>query len=270
MNNKKFILLVGILLFSSTTVAGLNTTHATYNWSGAYVGGFIGGAASTQVTATEPLRLDNNTYWFRPFHSSFSYNSSSTFIGGGAIGYSLQIGNTPYLMSLEGEYGYLNVNGRSKDPNQLPYSALPNQNIHNNASLNSVNIGGSYGYAMVGGRIGYVQGRSLFYVKSGAVFTSIESKYSSEKTDSSSSTGIAFLHNYGANSINGYGVGGGMEYALPFKGFSNISAKIEYLYFGIAHTQLAYGHCSCNFLWLMTERFRGIHTAKFGINYKLG
>ena len=270
MTNKKITSYIGMLILSSTAMASTMGTLAPFDWSGVYAGGFVGGVANTRVTTSEPLRLDNDTFWFRPFHQSFSYNTGSSFIGGGTIGYNWQIGNTPYLLGLEGEYGYLNINDSREDPNQFLYAALPMNNIHGNASLNSINIGGSYGYAIVGGRVGYAQDRMLFYVKSGALFTNLESKYNSEKTDSTSTTGIAFLHNHGSSNPTGYGVGGGIEYALPFQGFSNVSAKVEYLYLGIDHTQFAFGHCSCNFLWLMTERYRGIHTAKLGLNYKFG
>jgi outer membrane immunogenic protein len=118
---------------------------------------------------------------------------------------------------------------------------------------------------MAGGRIGYAQDRFLFYVKSGAVFTNIISKYSSEKTEP---TRTAYLKISGANNTTGYGVGGGIEYAIPFKVLSNVSVKMEYLYLGIDRTQSTYGDCTCDFLWTTMKNFSGIHTAKFGMNYK--
>lgn len=269
MNNKKLILYIEMLVLSSTAMASTTSTHAIFNWKGVYAGVFLGGASGNRMTTTEPLRVDNQTYWFRPFHNSYSYDISPSVIGGGTIGYNWQIGKTPYLISVEGEYGYLNQRGSSIDPNQTPYTALPGNNLYNNTSTNKTTIGRSYGYGLVGGRIGYVNNRALFYVKSGAIFTETESQYQSTKTDNSSSTGVAYLNMNRSNKMTGYGIGGGIEYAIPFKEFSNISVKIEYLYFGIGQTESEYGHCSCDFLWLTTESIRGIHSAKLGINYKL-
>lgn len=264
MNLKIFILLLGMITLSSSVLADTSTNKATYDWTGVYVGGFLGGASSAKTTNTEPLRIDNDTYWFRPFNSSYNYDTSLSFIGGGTIGYNWQIGKTPYLVSLEGEYGYLNANSNRMDPNQIPYAALTN-NTTPNASSDSTNIGGSYGYAMAGVRIGYTQDHFLFYVKSGAVFTNIKSKYNSEKTEP---TTTAYLNISGANNTTGYGVGGGIEYAIPFKALSNVSVKMEYLYLGIDGTQSTYGHCSCDFLWTTKKHISGIHTAKLGMNYK--
>lgn len=260
MNIRKFIIMLASCVVSSAALA---------NWSGLYVGGFAGGSTGAHVTSTEPLRLDNRTNWFRPFHKSFSYNTEPSFIGGLTLGYNLQIPKTPCLLGLEGEYGYLNLRGSRMDPNQLPYAMLPNNNIKNN-SRSVLNIGNSYGYALVGGRIGYALNCLLFYVKSGAVFTNIQSKYNSLKTDPTSPTGLATLNISGNNNISGYGVGGGVEYVLPFKELSNISTKFEYLYLGLNKTQYTYGHCSCHFLWRTIEHISRINTFKVGMNYKFG
>ena len=254
---------ISMLVLSCAAIANSATNKATYNWTGIYVGGFGGGASGAKTTSTEPLRLDNNTDWFRPFHSSYSYNTSSSFIGGGTLGYNWQINGTPYLVGIEGEYGYLNERGSRMDLNQISYATF----THNepNASSNTTNIGGSYGYGLIGGRIGYVQDRLLFYIKSAAVFTNITSRYSSEKTET---TRTAFLNISGANNTTGYAAGGGIEYVLPFKALSNVSIKLEYLYLGINRQQSTYGRCSCDFSWIMTKQISGINTAKFGMNYK--
>ena len=119
---KKFNVFLWIMILSSNAAAS--------NWSGVYVGGFLGGAAGTSVTVTEPLRLDNNTYWHRPFHDSFGYNTSASFIGGATLGYNWQFAHTPYLVGLEGEYGYLRQQGNSGDPNQIPYAARPGNDLY--------------------------------------------------------------------------------------------------------------------------------------------
>lgn len=252
-----------VLLFLVSTIVQANSS---VNWQGFYVGVLMGGAARTHVTTTEPIRLDNNAYWFRPYSNSFSYNTSPYFLAGGTLGYNWTIGNTPYLIGLEGEYGYIHEHGNSVDPNQYPYAAIPGNNLVNR-SHTAINIGNSLGYALLGGRFGYMQDRALYYIKAGAVFTEVRAMYNSTKTEDGMP---AYLNIAGTNHITGYGLGVGMEYALPFNGFSNVSAKAEYLFMGINKAQYVYGDCSCHFLWRMTEHVSGINTFKVGLNYKFG
>lgn len=262
MKTKRLALYLGIAILSSTAMTNTFAYLASIDWTGAYVGAYLGGAAGTNVSTTEPIRLDNNAYWFRPYHNSFSYNTSASFIGGATIGYNWQIGKTPWLLGLEGEYGFLSEHGSSVDPNQYPYAAIPGNGL-TNSSRSSMNIGDPYGYAFLGGRVGYAVDRALIYIKSGAVFTKNQSEYDSVKTEDSA---LAYLHISGSNNITGYGLGAGIEYALTF--LSNVSIKAEYLYLGIDNSQYANGHCSCSFLWRTTEHITGIHTAKIGLNYK--
>lgn len=271
MNNQKLIMSLATLLLSSVALASTNDAMVICDWDGLYVGGFAGGTTRSRVASTEPLRLDNNAYWFRPYHNSFSYRTKPSFIGGITIGYNIPIGGTPFLAGLEAEYSYLNLRGSSEDPNQSLYAALPNNGLQN-SSRHVIKIGKSSGYAFVGARIGAqvfcaMEHPVLFYVKSGAVFTRIHSKYNSVKTEDLTPV---YLNLSGANNIVGYGIGGGIEYILPCEAFSNLSAKIEYLYLGIHKRKNVYGHCSCNFTWRMIEHIHGVNTIKVGINYRFG
>lgn len=262
----KLIACLVMFLLSSKSLASTTLMPETFNWSGAYVGGFIGGTTRAHIRSTEPLRLDNNAFWFRPFHNSFSFKTRPSVIGGITIGYNWQSCSTPFMLGLEGEYSYLNLHGSSVDHNQFPYSDLPNNNLQNN-SRNVVNIGKSNGYALLGVRVGFVKECVIFYVKSAAVSTKIKSKYNSVKTEDRM---LAFLNLSGSKRVIGYGLGVGIEYALPFEMCSNFTTKIEYLFIGFKKTQNVYGNCSCNFLWRTIERIRGVNTIKMGINYKFG
>ncbi len=264
MDNKKLIAYLVAFVLSNVASASIPTMPKAFNWTGIYGGGFAGGASRSHITSTEPLRLDNNTYWFRPFNNSFRFHTKPSFIGGVTIGYNWQSCMTPFMLGIEGEYSYLTLHRGSVDPNQFPYANLPNNNLQN-SSRNVVNIGKSYGYGLIGMRIGYVNDCVLFYVKSGAVFSRIQSKYYSVKTEDRA---LAYLNITGSKRITGFGVGCGIEYALPFERLSNFTTKIEYLFLGINKTQYAYGHCSCHFLWRTIERIRGVSTIKMGLNYK--
>ncbi len=160
------------------------------------------------------------------------------------------------MIGLEAEYGYLGSKGSGLDPNSVPVGS---------DGSHSTKIGGSYGYGLIGGRLGYAYERSLFYIKSGAVFTTTKTGYNLSENvfnqiyNSSSKT----------NSV-GYGIGGGIEQTLPpewFESAKHISIKAEYLYLGIERTQASSG-VSSGHTWATTDHIRGMHTAKIGINYQ--
>lgn len=266
---KLFACLAAFVFSSSVTASTLSTTIMNtkiINWNGIYIGGFGGGAGGSHITATEPVRLDNNAYWFRPFNNSFRFKPKTSFIGGATIGYNWQSCSSLFLLGLEGEYSYLTLRHSKTDPNQFPYANLLNNNLRN-SSKNYVNIGKSNGYALLGARLGYVIDCLLFYIKPAIVFTRVQSKYNSVKTED----GLpAYLNLAGSKKIMAYGIGGGVEFALPFEKFANFSTKIEYLYLGFHKKQYVYGHCSCDFLWRNIQRIKGVNTIKVGINYKFG
>lgn len=166
------------------------------------------------------------------------------------------------MIGLEAEYGYLGSKGGKQDPNAAPFGDAGD-------GLHSTKIGGSYGYGLIGGRLGYAYERSLFYVKSGAVFTRTQSGY----TDAcnTGSCGGALLSTSGKSDNVGYAIGGGIEQALPpewFESAKHISIKAEYLYLGIGRTQTTSGVSSGGNTYTTTDHIRGMHTAKIGINYQ--
>lgn len=263
------ILPIVSLILPSIAVSSVPNNIAHCDWSGMYIGGFAGGSTGTRIYNTEPIRLDNNAYWFRPFNNSYRYKTKGSFIGGITIGYSLQLCNSPFLIGIEGEYGYLNLRGSKTDPNQFLYASLPNNNLIND-SHNVVHIGKSSGYGFIGARIIYaldtlVQDDIMLYAKVGTILTKIKSKYDSVKTED---LAPAFLNLAGKGNITGFGVGGGVEFNLPCELLANTSAKIEYLLLRMNKSKYVYGHCSCHFLWRMNQHIRNANTIKVGLNYK--
>ncbi len=257
-NKSLTLLLISIGLITTSTQAVLaedTISKSSYDWTGVYVGGFVGGAAGTS-TSTQGA-LDTNGNGTFDTNNSYGYDTKASFIGGGTVGYNWQIGKTPYLVGLEGEYGYLDMNGSSTDSNNNLSSYV--------STKNNLNIGGSYGYGVVGGRIGYALDRTLFYIKSGAVFTNTQARWNgaccvtTDLTTSSTSNSV------------GYAIGGGVEYALPFIWSKNISIKTEYLYLGINRTQAgvsSFSNDPSGALFTTTNTINGISTAKIGVNYK--
>lgn len=257
MNIKPIALFISLAVLSGTALA--DAPKARHDWTGFYVGGFVGGGAGAKTDTTEPVSSDVGPW--NNFSSPFRYHTNASVMGGGTVGYNWRLGGSPYLIGLEGEYGYLGSKGSGLDPNSAPEA-------HDDGT-HRTKIGGSYGYGVVGGRLGYLHDRSLFYVKSGAVFTSTQSGY----TDacSISPCGAGLLDTTGKNNSVGYAIGGGIEQALPpewFKLAKNVSIKAEYLYLGIERTQTTSGVSSFGHSFTTTDHISGMHTAKIGINYR--
>ena len=261
MNLKIFSLAFVVITLSGVAIADTVTTPAsssttasksTFDWTGVYVGGFVGGATGSDVSNTATRSIGDNTLWNYPGDLNNNYSTKAGFIGGGTVGYNWQIGKTPYVVGLEGEYGYLNQNGGKADPNAAIGNTI--SGFHDD-NQEGTSIGKDYGYGLVGGRLGYAIDRSLIYIKSGAVFTSVSHTWSEVAYGPRSTTNKA--------TTTGYALGAGFEYALPFKHLRNVSVKTEYLYFGIptSSTQEVDGLYS-------TQTTSGIHTAKIGVNYK--
>lgn len=167
------------------------------------------------------------------------------------------------MIGLEAEYGYLGSKGGKEDPNAALLGDYGD-------GFHKTKIGGSYGYGLIGGRLGYAYDRSLFYVKSGAVFTTTKTNYDDFDNYPSAGGGTT-LHTSGKSDNVGYAIGGGIEQALPpewFESAKHISIKAEYLYLGIGRTQTTSGVSSLGPTYTTTDHIRGMHTAKIGINYQ--
>ena len=276
MNIKILSLALAVITFSGTAIADTVTTPApssttatksTYDWTGVYVGGFVGGATGANVSNSVNESVDFvQLGGIQPqFATSTSKNSSTnaSFMGGGTVGYNWQIPKTPYLIGLEGEYGYLGMSGNSQSQSAASSLAYSTQN--------KTTIGSDYGYGLVGGRLGYALNRTLFYVKSGAVFTQVNTKNTTTDivVNQPPYTGNP-AHTNGTTT--GYALGGGLEYAPSLYNNKNLTIKMEYLYFGIPTSTHATGtvQCSaqCHNINSYSNSTSGISTAKIGVNYK--
>ena len=277
MNYKLFLLPLSLIAFSSTSFADGTPSKSSYDWTGVYVGGFVGGATGANVTnkATNSPKLFGEI----PFGSTSTSTNSSTsgsFMGGGTVGYNWQLPKTPYLIGLEGEYGYLGSSGSSQSQSVGP------QGIVQLNTQNKTTIGSDFGYGLVGGRIGYALDRSIFYVKSGAVFTQVKSTNS---TNTNTTPDVPLNFNTAGSSSSGgtttgFAIGGGVEFAPSWYGNQNVTVKVEYLYFGIPTTSNSSQNSSSQpslafpTVPLYTENSSyqnstgGISTAKIGVNYK--
>jgi outer membrane immunogenic protein len=270
MNFRLLSLSIAAITFSVTAIADTVTkpepsstteTKSTSDWTGVYVGVYVGGATGSEVSNSE-ARYNDGSLWNGPSDLDNNYSAKAGLIGGGTVGYNWQIGESPYLIGLEGEYGHLSQKGSKNDPNALTWSAAnPDWPADNTQS--STSIGADYGYGLVGARLGYGLDRSLIFIKSGAVFTTVNSSWSDTVYDQNGTSNKA--------TTTGYALGAGFEYAMPFKFFANVTVKTEYLYFGIPSDTTIVSTGVDNdgpFSVTVNQTTSGIHTAKIGVNYK--
>lgn len=217
-----------------------------FNWSGCYIGGYVGGA----WTAENVKVLDVNGYNFLPL-DYWSYDTDSSFIGGGTLGCNWQPVGSPFVIGLEGEVGAINIKGTGYDP----YDPF--------LSINSTTKIGDW-YGMITGRLGYAWDRVLVYAKGGVAFLDVETTV----TDPIVNPGFIATNK---ESVATWTIGAGLEYAFNW----NWSLKAEYMFIGLDN----YNACGFDaagvgsfgvgsYCW--NHDVEGIHTAKVGLNYRFG
>jgi outer membrane immunogenic protein len=229
-----------------------------FNWSGFYIGGFVGGAfADRNATATDPQSAPLAFYNGGNLVNSYGLNSS--FIGGGTIGYNWQTPGSNLVLGLEGEAGYLHLHRSQQDINAVNSGfALPD-------SVNSTRIGDAYG--VIAGRVGFASDRALFYAKGGVAFVGNNYSFSDPCTTGGCGAATLFLNNSGTQVT--WAAGAGIEYALT----NNWSIKGEYLYLGTRKTFTQSGVAGASLAGTIETNSAsdpGVHTAKIGINYRFG
>ncbi|HKS75669.1 MAG TPA: outer membrane beta-barrel protein [Terriglobales bacterium] len=234
---------------------------AVFNWTGFYIGGFVGGAvADGDAFASEPT---NTPGFYNGTGLGTSYGLGSSFNGGGTVGYNWQRPGSNFVLGIEGEVGYLHLAGSRQDVNARA------ANLALNDSVDSTRLGDWYG--VIASRAGWAVDRALFYVKGGAAFVNHTYSFTDNCIGAGApGCGPGFLViNRGNDTQFTYAVGAGVEYAFN----NNWSVKGEYLYLG---TQKSYTSSATSVaapagvLFTNTNSDPGIHTAKIGVNYRWG
>jgi outer membrane immunogenic protein len=222
-----------------------------FNWTGCYLGGFVGGAWADDVTV-------NNGYaqvLGLPY-SSWNYSLDSSFIGGGTAGCNWQPLGSAFVLGIEGELGAIDLNGSAYDP------LFP---LGPNVLNASAKIGDWYG--MITGRGGFAIDRVLFYVKGGVAFVDESVTVTHPAFPNLGIPAVAAT----ASSNNAHWtLGGGIEWAFA----NNWSIKGEYMFIGTDNNSpcgfVGSGPIPAgNYCWNHSG-LDGISTAKFGLNYRFG
>jgi outer membrane immunogenic protein len=193
----------------------------SYNWSGCYIGGSVGGAFGrsnysgspagdflTPAPVGEPSIIPNLSA------VTTDALSPSSLIGGGEIGCNWHIRSI--VVGIEGDFSGWNLSRSSLatgpgDP-ELP-----------GTSLTAATSESSHWLATVRPRVGYAYNDWLFYATGGAAFASIG--FSQSVLFSASNSGMAGSV---TSTLTGWTAGGGIEYGIT----RNWLLKAEYLFVG--------------------------------------
>jgi opacity protein-like surface antigen len=169
-----------------------------YNWTGPYIGASVGAIA-----------WGHEDWKFTSNNASVDDLGYAGALVGGQLGYNLQVGST--VVGIEADYGWTNAHGGSSCPNQFFFTCEVEMD-----RMGSVT-----------GRLGYAVGRALFYGKGGLAFgdVTLQTRQNAGLALPPSNTAV----NGSSETLVGYTVGGGMEFALT----DRWSAKGEYMYYDL-------------------------------------
>ena len=78
-NIKPIALFISLAVLSGTALA--DAPKARHDWTGFYVGGFVGGGAGAKTNATEPVASDGTSFW-NSFSQDSSYHTNASVMGG--------------------------------------------------------------------------------------------------------------------------------------------------------------------------------------------
>jgi outer membrane immunogenic protein len=197
----------------------------TFTWTGFYVGANAGGAVDSQITG-------NTT---GPAGSGSASARAGGFLVGGTVGYNYQL-SPNFVVGVEGDIGYADIQAKA--------------GLAAGGSSASGRIGVDGYLGTIRGRVGYAMGQWLFYGTGGYAFADGRANLSTVSPFAVSNTSVS-------RDLQGYVVGGGVEYAIN----NQLSVKGEYLYFDFDKVRAV---TAPN----VTTIRQDAHLLKLGVNYK--
>jgi opacity protein-like surface antigen len=204
-----------------STKAPMFVPATSYSWTGAYVGASFGGVFNREDVTT-PLGI-------------FSTDPSGV-LGGIQLGYNYQF--SPWLLGIEAELAWTSAEGVANFTNTATSATITSD--HN-------------WYDTVDGRLGYVMGPLLLYVKGGGAWMNADYRL----TVNTGLNGQATMN----TTRGGWTAGAGLEYMLS----PRWSAKVEYDYLDFGTSTMGFGTPFGNGLTFKTQ----INEVKAGLNYHL-
>jgi outer membrane immunogenic protein len=208
-----------------------------FSWTGCYIGGFAGGA---WVNTTRSAN-----YVYTPYTTN-TYSFDNGFIGGGTLGCNWQPLGIPWVLSLEGEAGYL-----TKIEGDLNGTTFAKSAENGN------------GYGMLTARLGYAVASTLFYLKGGGAYLDESFTFAQPTT-----TAVQLPAYVSTSQSKGHWtIGGGFEMSI----FGNLILKAEYMFIGVKNDSpcvivLGDGSIAPG-TYCTGLHVNGISTGKVGLNY---
>jgi opacity protein-like surface antigen len=267
-----------------------------WNWTGFYVGGNLGVGISREKWSAQPLFV-GSALFFDSFTGSdlgkglesFGSHNSVGVLGGFTAGYNWQFPGTPWLVGIEGEWMFSDLEGDhgtsrgfSSSFNFLCFeeefvcTETANGNQESRVSTKIDDI------ATIAARVGITSGpedRTLWYVKGGGAWV----RDNFAVTTHANGQFCLFEFTFNAcdsNTFDGSGstrqnqwgwmVGTGVEWGLAY----NLSAKIEYEFLDFGNhtfTIPVSGHFADGDSGAFNRNFnvdQQIHIVKVGLNYR--
>lgn len=230
---------------------------AVFNWTGFYIGGFVGGAVGDRdATATQPCSAV--TCWNTSLAAAVtnSYDLENSFIGGGTIGYNWQPVGSQWVFGIEGEVGYIKLDRTVLDANAINAFGPTTAN-----GFATTKIGDWYG--VIAGRLGYAFDRVLVYGKGGVAFVDKHADFT-DTCVAAPACGPSTISIGRSDTQVTWAAGAGVEWAFA----PNWSVKGEYLYLATRESFSAAGTGSNGFAATVQFTDPGVHTGKVGVNYR--
>jgi outer membrane immunogenic protein len=172
-----------------------------FSWTGFYIGGNIGGAWAHHNWS--------DSFFGVNFDGG---NNNGVFIGGGQVGGNYQINN--FVIGVEGTFDWAANNNNNTTGVIIPGFG---------GNLFQVTANDRW-ISTLAARLGIAYDRALFYVKGGGGWIGADSVTITNLTTGASITGST------NNTLSGFLVGGGLEYAFT----NNWTLKVEYDYLGLS------------------------------------
>jgi outer membrane immunogenic protein len=225
---KKFLLATTILVpFAvDATTASAQVAPPTYNWSGFYVGGQVGGGLMVQPSAGNTESATQ--FGVGPSFGRSAGGNGTGAIAGGQAGYNYQMGN--WLFGVEGEGFWSGIK-----------LASTGSDFNSNGTVRDTfgTIVKNTSDYTIAGRLGIVFDRTLIYGKGGWAWGSHNFFIFDTCCNTTPVTNSASA----SGTLDGMMVGIGLEHALT----QNWTVKLEYDYIAFGPKELLVTTCSGSF-----------------------
>jgi outer membrane immunogenic protein len=226
----------------------LDPTPVAYNWSGFYLGGF-GGVAATDVDATDLFTDSFGGNFYTPGGNPFSFSANGLF-GGTQAGYDWQWSG--FVAGVVGEVGLMDLDNSIINPFALP---VP---FGNELPVTSFK---SEWFGSLTGRVGFAPlDRLLVYAKAGVAF--LDAEASTIDSCGRSFCGQTTIEAFGDGVLLGWTIGGGLEAAVA----ERVRIGVEYRFYDFESLEVS--GVANNFLEYRQDiELDGIHTVRAFVNY---